>query len=579
METEVEVDCSNGEKPSTTDMSLYGESLLVAQGVGKSYWIKNAVLACVAVALAGFTTMVLMVIVNTEKTGQQNPDASSEVTVGATDSKDVYYMRRLHDRHNRFERNDDRGDEAMLPAMATVESHEESHPPVADDYDVPLGTGAASPDVATASTDAVPTTTTTATATTTTATEGLTTTGDVGGGVDVKLISRKRKRLPVMPLMCVFGGNERSQQAPLPADGLCDLAYFDSFYRAGLLNTFAQRTHSAAFERFVSAAAKYRLTEVGVAVATEGNAKAQEELTSPKTWPTLRKLWNSGVVHFGVLDFEVVDGTTPEHVDHIFDLLFLLKELQLRMTTRRFDQWPYLALGIAFLERSDNELFRSFNHHLGLTQVQLLVLRTHLSGRDDTSPECTITGSSVWGEPLARYQPNIMETLEFLRVQNVSLEASVAMISMSLAARYYAPLDSFDPGSKCIALDDAEKRLGVGSFAENCKDGAYVDGVERLGKYEVMRIARTQPHRLVIIFDSEDTIFAKLCKARRELDGVPYGLALFDVELDDATNACSGRNKYGDYTLVRAGRRTLQYVASEQFRQRGRYRDCAHAPP
>ncbi|KAH7954585.1 hypothetical protein HPB49_020060 [Dermacentor silvarum] len=248
------------------------------------------------------------------------------------------------------------------------------------------------------------------------------------------------------------------------------------------------------------------------------------------------------------------------------------------MTTRKFDQWPYLALGIIFLERSDNELFRAFIHHVGLTRVQLLVLRTHLSGRDDTIPGCTITGSSMWGEPLARYHPNIMETLEFLRIQNSSLEASAIMISMSVAARFYAPLDSFDPGSKCIALEDGERRLGIGSFAENCKDGAYVDTAERLFKYEVMRIRKNQPRRRVIIFDSEDTIFAKLCKSRRELGGIPYGLALFDAELDDALNECSARNKYGNHTLVRAGRRALQYVASDQFRREGRYRDCAQAP-
>ncbi|KAH6936841.1 hypothetical protein HPB50_023720 [Hyalomma asiaticum] len=133
-------------------------------------------------------------------------------------------------------------------------------------------------------------------------------------------------------------------------------------------------------------------------------------------------------------------------------------------------------------------------------------------------------------------QATYMETLEFLRVQNVSLEASVILISMSLAARYYAPLDSFDPGSKCIALDDGERRLGIGSFAE-------------------------------------------LCKSRRELGDIPYGLALFDAELDDANNACRKRNMYGDHTLVRAGRRALQYVDSDQFRREGRYRDCARAPP
>ncbi|XP_049522389.1 uncharacterized protein LOC125944961 [Dermacentor silvarum] len=396
---------------------------------------------------------------NTEKIGQQSLDQNTDLGVDTTERIDAFWSRGLGRKRRLDGSAGDGGEKATLTAKATAK--------LPGPYALYEDEDAVAPVTDFASTEVVATTTANTTASTAEAIATITAddrTTDVEGGT-VLVEQRKRKRLEPMPLMCVFGGNERSR-SPLPEDGLCDLAYFDSFYRSGLLDTFARRRHSAAFERFVTAAAKYRLTEVGVAVASEGNSKAQEELSSSKTWASLRKLWNSGIVHFGVLDFEVAEDTTPEHVDHIFDLLFLLKEAQLRMTTRKFDQWPYLALGIIFLERSDNELFRAFIHHVGLTRVQLLVLRTHLSGRDDTIPGCTITGSSMWGEPLARYHPNIMETLEFLRIQNSSLEASAIMISMSVAARFYAPLDSFDPGSKCIALEDGERRLGIGSFAE-----------------------------------------------------------------------------------------------------------------
>ncbi|KAL1438106.1 hypothetical protein MTO96_048199 [Rhipicephalus appendiculatus] len=536
----------------------------IAPTVERANRVRNTLLACVAIALMAFMLLVLSGIAGSS--GQLTPDQNTDLGADVTEK---VYVHSNPSFGNKKHLDDDAtapDEESMLPEVAT-DAPRGPYPYMDIDTETPT-TGIASTEVT-----ATVATTANATKASTTATANSRTT-EVQG--ETKLVAqRQRKRLQPMPLMCVFGGNGRSL-SPLPEDGLCDLAYFDSFYRPGLLNTFARRRHSAAFERFVAAAAKYRLTEVGVSVATD---KAQEELSSPKTWASLGKLWNSGVVHFGVLDFEVTEGTTPQHVDRIFDLLFLLKEVQLRFTTRKFDQWPYLALGIIFLERSDSDLFRSFSHHLGLTQVQLLVLRTHLSGRDDTIPECTITGSSMWGEPLARYHPNIMETLEFLRAQNFSLEASVILISMSLGARHYAPLDSFDPGSKCIALDDGERRLGIGSFAENCKDGVFVGTAERLTRYEVMSIAKTQPRRRVVIFDSEDTIFAKLCKSRRELGAIPYGLALFDAEMDDANNECHARNKYGDHTLVRAARRALQYVDTDQFRREGRYQDCAQAPP
>ncbi|XP_077548676.1 uncharacterized protein LOC144162030 [Haemaphysalis longicornis] len=152
------------------------------------------------------------------------------------------------------------------------------------------------------------------------------------------------------------------------------------------------------------------------------------------------------------------------------------------------------------------------------------------------------------------------------------------MISMSVAVRYYRPQESSDLGSRCIGLDNAEWSLGIGSFTENCKNGTYEDPVERVDNYEVMQTFRTEPSPLTIVFDSEDTLFAKFCKARREFSGFSFGLALFDVEMDDAANSCNAHNKYGHYTLLRAGRRALQYVTQGERVRNGGYPDCAKAP-
>ncbi|KAH7954586.1 hypothetical protein HPB49_020061 [Dermacentor silvarum] len=301
---------------------------LVSPDNSRTNRVRNVLLACVAIALGGFMVLALTGIRNTEKIGQQSLDQNTDLGVDTTERIDAFWSRGLGRKRRLDGSAGDGGEKATLTAKATAK--------LPGPYALYEDEDAVAPVTDFASTEVVATTTANTTASTAEAIATITAddrTTDVEGGT-VLVEQRKRKRLEPMPLMCVFGGNERSR-SPLPEDGLCDLAYFDSFYRSGLLDTFARRRHSAAFERFVTAAAKYRLTEVGVAVASEGNSKAQEELSSSKTWASLRKLWNSGIVHFGVLDFEVAEDTTPEHVDHIFDLLFVRvgSETVLRVTT------------------------------------------------------------------------------------------------------------------------------------------------------------------------------------------------------------------------------------------------------
>ncbi|KAL3196884.1 hypothetical protein MRX96_014974 [Rhipicephalus microplus] len=164
-----------------------------------------------------------------------------------------------------------------------------------------------------------------------------------------------------------------------------------------------------------------------------------------------------------------------------------------------------------------------------------------------------------------------MDTLYYVEKKLKPLSSQLLLfISMSAAVRRYVPVGqdnqakSFAPGSRCRPFDESDYAREIENFASVCGDEEYVAHIVRDEAHETMHSFRLTP-RSAVTFDSEDTIFAKMCKARRMVASVPFGLALFDAEFDDTSNECAATNKFGNFTLVRAARRSIDYVYGPTF--------------
>ncbi|KAL1482840.1 hypothetical protein MTO96_050285, partial [Rhipicephalus appendiculatus] len=127
----------------------------------------------------------------------------------------------------------------------------------------------------------------------------------------------------------------------------------------------------------------------------------------------MRALWKSGVRHLGVLDFVPGADTTEAAVERLFKFLQLCRKLQDKVIPKTALPKASLALGMTFMSSNKRQVYADVEKHLrsgwsaSQHKIDLVVLRTHLSGRDDTDPSCTVTGSSVWGRTLADYQPSM----------------------------------------------------------------------------------------------------------------------------------------------------------------------------
>ncbi|KAK8761947.1 hypothetical protein V5799_026780 [Amblyomma americanum] len=393
---------------------------------------------------------------------------------------------------------------------------------------------------------------------------------------------------PPPRLLCVFG-NWTGVDTWFPEDGLCDYAFFDALYRGRPQEADVARLGrpSAALRRFRHNTRRYRSTLVGIAFSFSGLRKATKDMQSSRGEPYMRDLWKDGVRHAGVLDFVPGAGTTEAAVERLFRFLQLCRRLQDKVIPKTVIPRPSVALGMTFSANTQRQVYASIEKHLragwspSRQKIDMVVLRTHLSGRDDVNPSCTITGSSLWGRTLADYQPSLVDSLNYMEKKLKLLASESAFfVSMSVAARRYVPAGlgndakAFDLGSRCRPFDETDYAREIDSFASVCGDSEYVSHMRRDEAHETMHSFRLNP-RSAVTFDTEDTIFAKMCKARQHVSSVLYGLALFDAEFDDGSNECSATNKYGNFTLVRAARRALEYVDGASFTQRSQ---CTRAP-
>ncbi|KAH7954433.1 hypothetical protein HPB49_018376 [Dermacentor silvarum] len=333
----------------------------------------------------------------------------------------------------------------------------------------------------------------------------------------------ERKPMTKNPLVCVFG-NRIDWKMHFPEDGLCDLVFYDSLYvHRG--NTFqAGGNFTADLRRWLAAVKAYNVTEPGIGVTSIKDA------------------------------------------------------------------------------------------------IQLVILRVHLDSRVEAIPgDCRITGSTVWGKPVAEHHPSIASalftfltsqsrsgaralvkphgnvtfsfqhrtlhveiTLQYLRQRRSSFgEHARLFMSVSLAGRWYASLkggshrDAYAVGTKCKPVEFGTGLEELGSRVTACTEQHYAAHVTRDELHEVMSTYEGSAG-LAFVFDSELTLFAKMCKARNALKDVrPIGLAVFDAEFDDWSNTCTSWNKFGNYTLTRAARKTVDAIGAQNPTH---VLDCATLP-
>ncbi|XP_054924982.1 uncharacterized protein [Dermacentor andersoni] len=151
-------------------------------------------------------------------------------------------------------------------------------------------------------------------------------------------------------------------------------------------------------------------------------------------------------------------------------------------------------------------------------------------------------------------------------LQNMATEKlgyTQLFLSVTMAGRLYKPHKH--PGM--LEKNDAIKDPLFVSIALACKSDDYTWGYHNttpMGAYY-----HSWKRRRTLTYDDEDSFREKLCKGKRLIPNVTYGLAAYDADLDDRSNACG----QGAYARLRFLKKLLHFF-NEKFREASDYEGC-----
>ncbi|KAH7957977.1 hypothetical protein HPB51_028036 [Rhipicephalus microplus] len=253
------------------------------------------------------------------------------------------------------------------------------------------------------------------------------------------LIVITSRELGERPLVCAYG-NGSHDPLVFPADGLCDAVFFDSLYKyPGYVLSNVDNASLVQLGSFLKHAKKYKRTRFGMGVAAQYVKNAEAEFASNTAERHyLPYLWANKVYDLGVLDFIPDEKMNADEVNVLFNLLKEYKRLQ-RLIPQEGGLKAYMVLGIALFKNYEG-IYEAFNNRMRDNVVDVLILRTHFSGRDESRKDCVIQGSTYWKGSLTQYHPSLNYTLMYMANNKNKFGRAKMLISMSLAGRWYKSL-------------------------------------------------------------------------------------------------------------------------------------------
>ncbi|XP_042146360.1 uncharacterized protein LOC120841191 [Ixodes scapularis] len=151
--------------------------------------------------------------------------------------------------------------------------------------------------------------------------------------------------LPNKTILCTFGNQSKTSTAR-PEKGLCDIIFWDYFYKSGR-GTFLDRS-SVGFQWFLEfARIDSGTTQFGIGI-DHGNALgAYDDLNKADGRSTFTDLWKMNIRHYGLLKFQahatITNSSTVQDYNNLLKRLRGLQEVNRAGDVKKFG---YIILGV-----------------------------------------------------------------------------------------------------------------------------------------------------------------------------------------------------------------------------------------
>ncbi|XP_054923945.1 uncharacterized protein [Dermacentor andersoni] len=346
----------------------------------------------------------------------------------------------------------------------------------------------------------------------------------------------------------------------MPSDGLCDYAFYDSLYAQGRNKLSSGEPFEEDLQTFMRVAAKYNKTTSGVGFAFEYLQDAENDLKQRSPSP-LAIFWSSKIFHVGILD-------TPEqpHPAKWQQAIAILKVMDRLLDSQRARGQRSLTVFAGPLPEDDWS--RALARHFSKLRFHpdLLIVLGHYQFGDNTIKNCTVMPPTR--HPDDAPTDNVAKAYHYdlsngpfsLREFYASNGVSQGLLTVTMKGRWTEPKtrDAMDFFSPCLYDPSSES---FGSYTEVCKHTRYAAQLKYSPSHYAM-LAHHATDARAFAYDNEDGLRDKLCRVKRDVDDVNFGIAAYDVDYDDYGNHCASLNMYGPHSRLKALRRIVDYFRS-----------------
>ncbi|XP_077490078.1 uncharacterized protein LOC144100990 isoform X3 [Amblyomma americanum] len=304
-----------------------------------------------------------------------------------------------------------------------------------------------------------------------------------------------RYSMDIEPLVCTMGSRTNSKTM-FPEDGLCEYIFFDSVYK-DRRNLMSDSTGWAPdLSTFVEVNRQYSTTAFGVGFAFE---KAEHVVLNLKATnpPPLKVFWDKEIYHFGIVDTPAV-GLYQENMNKAFECL-----KHLRQHASQKNQEGHMSY-IVFAASFPDDTWAAYyaDQFKNVFQPDLFIAHGHYLEGDNSRADCRVM------PPTALTAPQ-----------------------------------------------------GGGSSYEHdmvCNDPNFA-GRFAYSQQEASMQALHSRERLILSYDNEVGLCKKLCTVKARQPSRYFGVAVFDLDYEDFSNACASMNREGAFSRLHAVRGVLNY--------------------
>ncbi|XP_077515012.1 uncharacterized protein LOC144125484 [Amblyomma americanum] len=342
------------------------------------------------------------------------------------------------------------------------------------------------------------------------------------------------------PLVCTMGSRTSFLQM-FPPDGLCEYIFFDSVEKGNRNPLAFPKRWGNDLRIFITAYARYNTTAFGIGFAYDSSL--------------LESFWRKNIFHFGIVD----TATRNAREADVELALNVLKALNTHAETQRRQGNPSFIFfaGVVFNQNWTNFYNDKFTN---IYKPHLFIAQGHFFYGDNTFSDCRVMPPTAPTRPQGlggSYQHDLTLAADsFSKLSSRGLSI-IGALSITMKGRWTRTLPVQGPSdflSGCVHNTSAPS---FGRYSEICRNPKYLQRSYSQTHDAILAVHDTD--NVLFAYDNEVGLCRKLCAVKGTHSGVRFGIAVYDLEYEDFSNACGVFNKYGAFSRVHAIRGILNY--------------------